>query len=152
MLSILVIIAFFCIPFYHNWLTDNLLSRQLSIFRQARHLDNEGRREWKYGHSYVVYKRIVDSFSTYKISNPVLLLPPEEYLNKEHIYDLTIIEPCIFYYYTGHKAVWYDSPGVEKANCVLVPGPDHKVMLRKIVDKNDLDQLLAVYRTYKLNL
>ncbi len=150
--SILVIVLFFSIPFHHHWLYSNLLDPQRSIGKQFKHLDNEGRRVEKYGHSYIVYKDLVKTYLDDKIENPVVLLPPDGYLKKEKITDFAVVEPCIFYYFTGRKAVWYDSPDVEQANYALVPGEDHKVTLRLLTGKDDLHRLLAIYRTYKLDL
>jgi hypothetical protein len=152
MISILVIVLFFNIPFYNNWLNTNLLNPGMNPMEQSKHLGLDERRVARFGYSYMVYTDMANAFKSAKIDSPIVLLPPDGYLKKERITDISIVEPSIFYYFTGYKSVWYNSPDVEKANCALVPGPNRKMMLKKITDKNELDQLLAIYRQYKLDL
>jgi hypothetical protein len=152
MVSILLIVLFFNLPFYNNWLNTNLLNPQMNIVEQSKHMGLEERKTLKYGYSYLIYKEIVKACEGANIANSLVLLPPDAYLKKERITDLVVVEPSIYYYFTGQKAVWYNSPNVQQANCAIAPGPNHKVMLRKINGKEDLNQILDIYRKYKLDL
>ncbi len=151
LVAILAIVLFFSIPFYNNWLNSNLLNPSLSFTTLYKQLDEEQRKVSRFGYSYMVYKEMAGIFKQAKIDNPIVLLPPDAYIKENNVKDLNVVEPAIFYYFTGQKSVWYNSPGVEKANCALVPDNNNKVMLKKISTPDDLNKLLTVYKKYKID-
>ncbi len=152
LISVLIIVLFFNIPFYNNWMNTNLLNPAFDILATSKQLGLEQRMVNRFGYSYVVYKEMAGYFKNSKIKDPLILLPPEALMKEQKVKNFTIVEPTTFYYFTGYKAVWYDSPGVEKANLALVFDKDGKVMVRKIESKDDLNRFLATYRKYKLEL
>ncbi len=152
LIAALVIVLFFNIPFYNNWLNTNLLNPAVSISKLSQQLGIEERRTSRFGYSYMIYQELPGIFKNAKIANPLVLLPPQAYLKEQKVKDFTVVEPAIFYYFIGHKAVWYNSPGVEKANCALVPDGKGRVMLSKLGSPEDLNKLLTLYKKYKLDL
>lgn len=152
LIAALVIVLFFNIPFYNNWLNSNLLNPAISISTLSKQLGEAERKTSRFGYSYMVYTELPGIFKSAKIADPLVLLPPQAYLNENKVKDFSVVEPTIFYYFTGYKAVWYNSPGVEKANCVLVPDGHGRVMLSKISSPEELNKLLAIYKKYKLDL
>lgn len=151
LISILVIVLFFNIPFYHNWLNTNLLNPSISYFNVQDQLGVEQRRDSRYGYSYMAYKELLKMCPRLQIDTPILLLPPEKFLREKGIVGLNVTEPMVYYYLTGQKAVWYDSPGVDKANCVLLPD-NGKIVLKKINTPQELAELLTTFKKYKLDL
>jgi hypothetical protein len=151
LISILIIVSFFSIPFYNNWMNTNLLNPNLKFSVMYKNMDIEQRKISRFGYSYIVYKEMSKIFKQAKIDSPLVLLPPDAYLKANNIKDIAIVEPAIFYYFTGEKAVWYNSEGVEKANCALVPDPRTKIMLKKIGNPEELNALITEYKKYKID-
>ena len=152
LIAILAIVLFFNIPFYKNWLETNIFNQSISYFTVKDQLDEEQRKAARYGPSYVVYKEFVSMYPKLKLDTPLLLLPPEKFLRERKINNINIVEPMVYYYLTGKKAVWYDSPEVEKANCALLPDNSGKVMIQRLANKEELHKLLDIYKKYKLDL
>lgn len=152
LLSVLIIFAFFKMPFYNNWMNTNLLNPAFDIVTLSKQTDLEQRKVNRYGASYLLCKQMTDFTRQQKMKDPLILLPPEAFIKEKRIRDVNIPEPMVFYYMTGQKAVWYDSPEVMKANLALVVDPQGKLSLIKINNQQELNNLLAVYRKYKLEL
>lgn len=151
LIAILAIVLFFNIPFYKNWLDTNIFNQSISYFTVKDNLSVEQRKTARYGGSYTVYKEFVTMYPQLKLDTPLLLLPPEKFLRERNVANINVVEPTIYYYLTGKKAVWYDSPEVEKANCALLPDNTGKVMIQRL-NKEELHKLLDVYKKYKLDL
>lgn len=106
----------------------------------------------RFGNSYKVLKDLTANFYKLQTAEPVLLLPPQGYVNDLKVDNLLIPEPAIFYYFTGYKAVWYDSPDVYRATLALEFAGDDRIYLKRIRGPQELNQLLMQYRQYKLDL
>jgi hypothetical protein len=153
LIAVLVIVLFFNIPFYKNWLETNILNQSISYFTVKDQLSLEQRKTARYGYSYSVYKELIQMFDKAKLDSPVLLLPPDKYLREHGVTAINSVEPMVFYYLTGKKAVWYDSPDVGKANIALLPEPaGGRVVLQRINNAEDLNKLLEVFKKYKNDL
>jgi hypothetical protein len=114
-------------------------------------LSTEHRKTARYGYSYLAYQELVKVFKTGKYKNPVVLLPPEKYFKDNKVKDIVIVEPAIFYYFTGYQAVWYNSADVKKANFVLMPDGQGRVMLQQIGSENALNKLIDSFKKYKID-
>jgi len=148
--SLLIIGLFFAIPLYNNWLRRSVLFSSISVEEQLQHLDPEDRRAARYGNSYLVFMQAVSAFHRLGISNPVILLPPEGFLTSHGCFNVESVEPALFYYFTGYKAVLATSAHVSEARWALVPGKNG-AMLRGIESKQDLDTLVKSYLQFKPN-
>lgn len=151
LIAVLIIVLFFNIPFYNNWLNTNILNPALSIPSLSKTMDTEQRRISRFGYSYMIFKEVSDVIKKSPLKDPLLLLPPDQYLKDNKVTNISIIEPAIFYYFTGTKAVWYNSPNVAKANCALIPDGNGKVILSTINNQEELDALIAKYKKYKID-
>ena len=149
--SILLISLLFTIPVYNHWIFDNVLSPNARIKDQMTMMDDQKRMEYRFGATYIEYENITAVFKKINAKDVVLLLPPNDYLVEEKIKDFHSVEPAEFYYFTGYKAVWADSPDAGLANWAVVIH-DHKAVLNKIRDKASLDLLLTEYKKYNLTL
>lgn len=141
------ICLFFTIPEYRIWLTGNILNPPVSYQEQFSHQDPEERRVLRYGNTYRMDMQTADFFRQNNLQDVLLLLPPTEYLKANGVVNFSVVEPAMFYYYTGYKSVGPYSADVEKANWVMVPKPPI-VMLRRIYNRADLRQLLTQYKPY----
>ncbi len=149
LVSVLLIVLLFNIPFYKNWLNTNLLGPSFDIFTLSKQMDLEQRKVNRFGYSYAVYMDFVKKLKQAKVADPVILLPSDAYMKAGKVKDFLIVEPAIFYYFTGIKCVLYDSPNVEKANCSIVSDGNGKVLLRKIANKVELESIIADFKKYK---
>lgn len=152
LISLLAIFLFFNIPFYRHWLDTNILGEPYLLSNNLQQMDLEQRKVNRFGYSYMIYKELDSAFPRAGITNPLVLLPPDKFMKENGVTNVSIVEPMIFYYLTQRKAVWYDSPDVMKANCVLMPDSGGRVVLRKINNQQELNEYLTVFRKYKLDL
>jgi len=151
LISILAIVLYFNIPFYNNWLNTNLLNPSFDIFALSKQMEVEQRKINRFGYSYAVYREMAGIFKNAKISDPVLLLPPDAFLKENKVKDFAIVEPAIYYYFTGMKGVWYNSPDIGKANSMIVPDGHGKVMLKKIASPEELKAIVTELKKYKID-
>ena len=141
---ILVIVLFFTIPFYNNWLYSKVLNN--NFFTECSQMDLDARNIRRFGYSYTVYKDIQNTLGDKK--DVTLLLPPDKYVATKKIPDLVIPEPAVFYYFTGIKSVWANSPDVSLANWVLLVRGPGQMLVKKISVIHNPDSLLADYKKY----
>lgn len=141
LISILVIVLYFNIPFYNNWLNTNLLSPSFDIFALSKQTEVEQRKINRYGYSYAIYSEMGRIFKEAKMDSPVLLLPPDAFLKEQGVRDFATVEPAIYYYFTGMRE---HGPiaRVEKANAIIIPDGHGKVMLKRISGKDELNMIL----------
>jgi hypothetical protein len=151
LISILIIVLYFNIPFYNNWMNTNLFNPAFDITSMGKQMSIEQRKVNRFGYSYIVYKEMSKIFKSTNIKNPVLLLPPDAFMKENKVKDFSIVEPAIFYYFTGYKGVWYNSPDVNEANCMVIPDGHGKVMIKKIESKEELTAIIAQFKKYKID-
>lgn len=146
-ISVVSILIYFAIPFYNDWLKVRILNTHLSIFFQAQNMDINIRREMRYGNPYLIAMQASKILEKANVQDPVILLPPSGFLKTQNIFDFDI-DPPVFYYFTGIRSVYATSPGVEMATSALVPNNMHKIVLKKIYNKQDLDKIISIYKPY----
>ncbi len=145
--EIAIIVLLYQVPVYNAWFHERILTPRFSFDQQLKHLGLEERKEARYGHSYIVYKDIVRDLTG--IKNTVILLPPNEYLREMGIAGLEMVEPALFYYYTGVNSVTAYSPNAGAAGWALITKGYGNIWLKKINTKPQLDSLLEIYKKYK---
>jgi hypothetical protein len=151
--ALLAIVIYFATPYYHGWLMVRIFNPHLSIAYQAQHLDVETRKELRFGAIYVNYRKLVGIIENAHVRDPLILLPPNDYLHSVNVGDFESVEPAEFYYLTGMRSVYPNSPGVEAANLSLTfNGKDNKLVVKRIRNMDDLNRLLTLYKPYLSNL
>lgn len=145
--AVVVIAGVFSIPFYCQWYFGNIMSPPMSYQKQFEHLGFEDRKVIRYGKSFIAFKRAASILVRANARDPVILLPPTNYIIEAGVQDIEIPEPAMFYYFTGYRSVWANSARAGEANCALVPAKG-ALMLRPITDKEDLAGLLNLYKKY----
>lgn len=151
LISVAVVVGFFSIGYYNGWLRGTLLYSLNEIPDQMQHQTLDERMQTRFGAAYRLNIQIADMMKQSKVKDPLLLLPPGSYLTSEKITEYPVVEPAVFYYLTGCKAVWYNSPNVQQANCALVVSPEKKPFFKGISNE-DLNILIDFYKNYKLDL
>ena len=144
LLPVLVIVLFFCIPFYNNWLYAKVLNNNFIL--EVSNRSEEARNIRRFGYSYTVFEDVAKALEDCR--DVTLLLPPDEYVTMNNVTDLVIPEPAVFYYFTGLRAVTANSPNAGMANWALLPVGPGNVTLKKISLFHNTDSLLAAYRQH----
>ena len=144
--ALLLVVLFFCLPRNYDWFFGGILNPPVSYGEQLKYLAPDDRRMLRYGQSYEFYMKLASVFSRVHKDSVVLLLPPGEYLKRLGI-NFMVVEPAEFYYYTGYRAVWANSPDADRANCVVVPH-EKWVTIKGIRSEEEAQQLLKLYRPY----
>ena len=115
-LSVLMVAGFFLLPQNSEWLGDRILPYWSDLQKQKNHLGLEERKVDRYGNSYT-YSKFIDNFFEKKDlkKNALVLVPPTSYF-AAHGLKYHVPEPAVFYYFTGLKTLWVNSPEATKAN------------------------------------
>ena len=149
-----VILLFFKTDFYSAWYQQKITESRERYDNEAENTDVEFRKQYRYANQYAIAKEIVRLVQQAKDTNAIVLLPPNAYVkeNSPQVAQyMRIPEPVVFYYYTGLKSVWTNSPEVNKANWALLI-QNNNVQIIKIENKEQRDMLLNMYKNYKPEL
>ena len=146
LLSIAVIALYFMLPLNTAWFQKRISPYIHNFSLEKDHLSVEERREYKYRDIYVLLSQMAVFLGKNSVPEPLVLLPPNSFLKAQHV-NLRMPEPVVFYYYTGFKAVWTDSPNVDSANWAVV-SKDGKINLVQLKNKQNVQQILSYYKNY----
>jgi hypothetical protein len=143
----LVIMIVFSIPVYNNWLNGKILNGA-NYGYQLSHQSTEERMSNRFGVPYNNYHSIANTLKSSHINDAIVLLPPSKYLKAVKVDgDFDVVEPEVFYYFTGYKSTSINSPMAARADWALVI-ENHKPGLRKITDTAFLNSLRILYKKY----
>jgi hypothetical protein len=147
-ISTLTIVLMLSLGFYRSWFVDKPLYYWGAFVKESRSSASlEQIRKARYGMAYTTSMKVKEALAKRNASNPVILFEPNSYYRDSLHMDLRLPEPAVFYYYTGLREVWMNSPGVEKANYfVRVNKAD--VKLEPIRSPEQLQEILARYRKF----
>jgi len=146
--SISTIFLVLGLGYYRTWFRDKpLFYWNAFIGESASHASPEDIRKARYGKAYALCMTVKELVAKKKIKDPLILFEPNGYYRDSLHIDLHMPEPAVFYYYTGLHGVWINSPGVEKANC-LVRIENGKAEVEQILSPERLQTILAGYRKF----
>ncbi len=155
--SVFVIIIFFSVDFYNDWLESKVLNAfgysdkatEWDLFDfQIKHLGIEERRAARLGSTYSFCQTMKDFLHDEHEQNPLILLPSQEYMKANGI-NILIPEPIVLYYESGLKGAWTNSANVSKCNWTVVPDGKGSVVPVKITNKEQLNVIIAEFNKYK---
>lgn len=151
LLSCAVLTFFFLLPRNNRWLQNKPLAYLTGFFRQATLPDTEHRKRERWGASYIHSQQIARLLTQEQDRDSLLvLMPPADYFKDRKI-DYPVPEPAVFYYYTGVKTIWANSPQALRANR-MVRAANGAFFIDTVLDKNRLADSLLVFRKYKISL
>jgi hypothetical protein len=150
-ISIIIIVVFFNVEFYRDWFRQRVLTPLSDMPDQFAYMEPEERLTGRLGSSYYVSVNIAKYLKDNKLDKgAVILLPPKDYI-KENNAEYGVPEPVIFYYYTGLKAKWPDSPGADTSKFAIIY-QNHNLQLIPLQDTFQRNDLLRFYKKYKIHL
>ncbi len=144
--SVLLIVIYFKVPFYEDWLKNKAASPNNNMFEQMQNMDINYRKQYRFGSSYMVYKDMERMLSKHK--DVVVLLPTTDYMRSVNITYVDMPEPAIFYYFTGIRSVIANSPDVQLANWTLLASKKGGMRVLDIKSKPQLDSLISLYKPF----
>jgi len=146
--SISTIFLVLSLGYNRTWFFDKPLFYWDAFLKQsAYHASLEDIRRARYGQVYMLCMTVKEDVAGMKIKDPLILFEPNGYYRDSLHSDLRMPIPAVFYYYTGLRSVWINSPGVEKANC-LVRVENGKAKVEPILSSEQLQAILTRYRKF----
>ncbi len=147
-ISILSIVFVFSTDAYHEWMFVKILGPGFSILDQASNVTLEHRMAARFGISYSIYRNIRTTITRMEPNNATVLLPPKGYLKDRKLaVAFEIVEPAVFYYFTGLNGVDVNSPDLSRAGWA-VDVVNREVGVRKFSRKEEKDSLIAIYKKF----
>ncbi len=146
--AVLVIIMYFMVPFYNEWLFGKIINTNNSIIDQAQNLGVQFRRQYRFGGTYITLMDMKRFLEKHNAKGVKLLLPNNDYLRAINVPEFDMPEPAVFYYFTGINAVWANSPDVESANWVILITKKTDIRIMQVKSKPQLDSLITIYKKF----
>jgi hypothetical protein len=146
----LFVTGFFFLPANRTW-AERLISYYEDLPYEIRHTGKEDRMKTRFGNDYTVSKAIAAHFVKNNLqSQSLVLMPPSSYFSKRGI-NYHVPEPAVFYYYTGVKTIWANSPHALQANW-YVRVQDRKLVMERVTDKKALQDTITAYNKMGVSL
>jgi len=150
-ISIIVVFIFFGFERNKSMLTDRIVPYWDDFQEQQDKTELEERKVNRYGYDYMFPKTVANFFEKKGIAGKVLLLVPTTDYFKEHGVDIHVVEPSVFYYFTGLKTVWAHSPKAVNANWILTVDKG-QLIFDSVTSKAMLMQKIDSFKKYKIDL
>jgi len=146
--SVSTIALVLSLGYYRTWFLDKPLA-YWDAFRMesSSHAGIEEIRQSRYGLAYTISMKIKEAVEKKKMGDPVILFEPNSYYRDSLHMDLHVPEPAVFYYYTGLRSVWMNSPDIGKAN-YLIRVAGREVKMDMIRSPEQLQRIIAHYQKF----
>ena len=150
LIAIVLLASYFSIGYTKSWFNDKILAGWKEFDEQKDNVDIESRMTTRFGNDYTITKSLADFLIKRNRGHQLLLVPPNDYFTANKI-QYKIPEPAIFYYFSGVKTVWANSPEAYKATWYLSIS-NGELILDSIMSKALLDSVIDQFRSYKISL
>jgi hypothetical protein len=118
---------------------------------QKLNLDLEERKLARFQTDYLFAKNVTGFFEKRGVAGKVLvLMPPTEYFKANNL-EIHVPEPAVFYYFTGLKTIWANSPEASKANW-FISAKNGGLVFDSVANKQVLLDTIAAFNKYKISL
>jgi hypothetical protein len=149
--AVISMLIFFGIEPNKLWLTQRIMPYWEDYKEQKLNLDLEERKLARYQTDYLFAKNVTGFFEKRGNANKVLLLlPPTDYFVANGL-QIHVPEPAVFYYMTGLKTIWANSPEANKANWVLT-AKNGGLGFDSVINKQVLQDTIAAFKKFKITL
>jgi hypothetical protein len=150
-ISIIVVFIFFGLDRNKSLLNDRIIPYWDDFQEQKDKTELEERKVNRYGYDYMFPKTVASFFEKKgNVSKVLLLVPTTDYF-KQHGVDIHVVEPSVFYYFTGLKTVWAHSPKAVNANWVLTVDKG-QLVFDSVTSKAMLMEKIDSFKKYKFDL
>ncbi|HEY8895873.1 MAG TPA: hypothetical protein VIM79_13700 [Niastella sp.] len=149
--AVISMLIFFGIEPNKLWFTQRIMSYWEEFKEQKLNLDLEERKLARYQTDYLFAKNVTGFFEKRGNANKVLLLlPPSDYFAANGL-QIHVPEPAVFYYMTGLKTIWANSPEAGKANWVLT-AKNGGLTFDSVINKQTLQDTIAAFKKFNITL
>jgi hypothetical protein len=149
--AVISMLIFFGIEPNKLWLTQRIMPYWEEYKEQKLNLDLEERKLARYQNDYLFAKNVTGFFEKRGNANKVLLLlPPTDYFVANGL-QIHVPEPAVFYYMTGLKTIWANSPEAIKANWVIT-AKNGGLGFDSVINKQVLQDTIAAFKKFKITL
>jgi hypothetical protein len=145
------LLIFFGIEPNKLWLNQRILPYWEDFKEQKLNLDLEERKLSRYQTDYLFAKNVTGFFEKRGNADKVLLLlPPSDYFSANGL-QIHVPEPAVFYYFTGLKTIWANSPEASKANW-FITDKNGGLAFDSVTNKQVLQDTIAAFKKFKISL
>ena len=151
LLSALLLVGFLVLPKNRQWFNQTIIGYWNDFLVQKDKTGVEQRKVSRWKNSYTVSKNIALFFAGDSgRSHALILIPPSAYFTERQV-KYPVPEPAVFYYYTGIRTTWINSPEALKANWMVVADKGSFKLVR-VRDKKALQDSIRVFKKYPVRL
>lgn len=148
--GMLLLLGYLLLPQNLEW-CKNIRAYWRDFNVQKDQPGRETRFEKRFGREYILSRQIARQFERDGNKPGILvLMPPTSYFQKHRI-AYHVPEPAVFYYFTGLKTIWANSPKAIDANW-YVHVKDGKIIVDSVVDKRSLGDTIDVFKKMGVTL
>jgi hypothetical protein len=149
--AVVALLIFFGLEPNKLWLNQRIMPYWDDFKEQKLNLDPEERKLARYQTDYLFAKNITGFFEKRGIADKALvLIPPTDYFKANGL-EIHVPEPAVFYYFTGLKTIWANSPEASKANWFIsIKGGGF--VFDSVSNKQVLLDTIAAFNKYKISL
>ena len=151
-LSLVLVLIYFKSDFYGEWYESHIYVAREQLDIQLAHMSLEDRKIMRYGNSYVICRQVEAYLQQQHAVNPLILMPPNDYIKHLGKIDFYVAEPVVFYYHTGLRSAWLTSKNVNEADWALYVGDDGQPRMVPLDDSTVRRQIMDTYKPYKATL
>lgn len=149
--AVISMLIFFGIEPNKLWFTQRIIPYWEEYKEQKLNLDLEERKLARYQTDYLFAKNVTGFFEKRGNANKVLLLlPPSDYFVANGL-QIHVPEPAVFYYMTGLKTIWANSPEAGKANW-FITAKNGGLGFDSVINKQVLQDTIAAFKKFKITL
>jgi hypothetical protein len=149
--SVISLLIFFGMEPNKMWLNQRIMVYWEDYQEQKLNLDLEERKLARYQSDYEFARNVTDFFEKRgTVAKALVLLPPSDYFKANGI-QVHVVEPSIFYYFTGLKTIWATSPEATKANWYITT-KDGRLVFDSVTNQQVLRDTIASFNKYKTSL
>ena len=149
--AVVALLIFFGLEPNKLWLNQRIMPYWDDFKEQKLNLDLEERKLARYQTDYLFAKNVTGFFEKRGVAGKVLvLMPPTEYFKANNL-EIHVPEPAVFYYFTGLKTIWANSPEASKANW-FISAKNGGLVFDSVANKQVLLDTIAAFNKYKISL
>jgi len=149
--AIISLLIFFGLEPNKMWLNQRIMPYWEDYKEQKLTLDLEERKLARYQTDYLFAKNVTGFFEKRGISNKTLVLLPSSDYFTAHGLQIHVPEPAVFYYFTGLKTIWANSPEASKANWYITAN-NGGLVFDSVTNQQALQDTIASFNKYKISL
>jgi hypothetical protein len=149
--AVVTLLIFFGLEPNKLWLNQRIMPYWDDFKEQKLNLDLEERKLARFQTDYLFAKNVTGFFEKRGVAGKVLvLMPPTEYFKANNL-EIHVPEPAVFYYFTGLKTIWANSPEASKANW-FISAKNGGLVFDSVANKQVLLDTIAAFNKYKISL